>query len=128
VEHHVDRCTPQVLFDLYCLLSDEHKREFLKLLGTVSTAEAPFLLVGKLSVTEQFRFSQLVFSQLLKQYLPVFEAEARKIAREDANISDAEFDKLLHERVKQIVEYQVNAIAELERAQIKQQRDRKSDP
>jgi hypothetical protein len=122
-----ERVTPKALFELYCLLSNEDKNTFLKLLGTVSTAIAPFVIIQSFSRAEQYNFSQLFFNALAQHALPIFEAEARRIARENAGISDAEFDRLLHERVKAAMDLQARELAELERAHLKQQRDRKPD-
>src|SRR5947207_3235258 len=97
----MERFTPQALFDLYALSSDEDKIAFLKLLGSISLADAPFIIINELSRIEQMRFTELVFDDLFQKYFPPLLREARKLAREKPDISDALFDKELNERMKQ---------------------------
>lgn len=50
------------------------------------------------------------------------------MAREQPQIADEEFDKLLNERVGERMALYDQKISELERAKLKKKRDRKSDP
>lgn len=120
--------SPQAVFDLYALLPDEGKQEFLRLVGRISTAEAPFVVTRELDLTEQGRYAEMVFKEILWRFFPFLEQEARRLAREKPQLSDEEFEKEHHERMKQYAELRDREIGELERAKLKKQRDRKSDP
>lgn len=124
----MDPFTPQALFDLYSMLPNEGKTAFLKMVGRISTAHAPFMIVNELPALEKYRFSELVFQPLTSQLFPILEREARRIARDNPGMPDNEFDKQLHESVKGLVEKYSAEIAEVERASLKERRDRHSDP
>jgi hypothetical protein len=124
----IESITPKAVFDLYISLSNEDQREFLRLLGRSAVAESPFVIARELPLSELKRFSQMIHQELAWQSFPVFIQEARRLAREQPQISDEEFDKLLNEQVSgRMVDYD-QKISELERAKLKEQRDRKSDP
>src|SRR5437867_478603 len=65
VGHPVEQFTPKVLYDLYCLLPNDDKKTFVKLLAGISTAEVPFLIANELPLTELGRFSEMMFEELL---------------------------------------------------------------
>jgi hypothetical protein len=117
--------TAKAVFDLYLLLSDEDKGTFFRLVGRISTAEVPILLAGELSIPERFRFSQTPNNELANRFFPILLREARRLARENPSISDDEFDHLFSEEIKKLTEEQSATIAELERAQLKEERDPK---
>jgi hypothetical protein len=124
----VEEFTSQAVFDLYCLLPNDGKIAFVKLLAGMSTADVPFLIVNELPLPEKKRFSDMVFEEAVWQVFPMLQQEARRLLRENPNLDDEQFDKELHERVKQKMELYNREISELERAKLKEQRDRKSDP
>lgn len=124
----MERPTPQAIFDLYVLLSNNDKVAFQNLLARISTAESIFLLAKELPITELGRFSDMMFQEITWHLFPILEREARRLAREKPELSEEEFDKEFHERIKQSTELYNREVAELEGAKLKEQRDRKSDP
>jgi hypothetical protein len=124
----IETLTPASLRDLYAMLPDESKQEFVRLLGQVSNGEMPFILASSLPPIERRRFSDLVHAELASILFPVLFQEARKLAREQPGLPDQEFDAKLKESAgRAMKEYDLH-ISELERAKFKAQRDRKSDP
>jgi hypothetical protein len=97
-------------------------------LRSVSTAEVPFVVCNELPLTEQGRFAEMMFEELLWRVFPLLQRTARELIREDPSLSDEQFDKELHERVKQHMDVYNREISELERAKLKEARDRKPDP
>jgi hypothetical protein len=128
VGHIMEQFTPKAIYDLYCLLPNDGKAAFIKLLASVSTAEVPFVIANELPLTEKGRFAEMMFEELLWRVFPLLQQTARKLIREEPNLSDEQFDKELHERVKQNMDIYNRDISELERARLKESRDRKSDP
>jgi hypothetical protein len=128
VGHVMKQFTPKALFDLYCLLPNSDKGAFVKLLGSISTAEVPFVLCNELPLPEKGRFAEMMFEELLWRVFPLLQQTARELIRENPNLSDEQFDKELQERVKQHMDVYNQSISELEKAKLKEARDRKSDP
>lgn len=128
MEQSMEMVTPQALCDLYSMLSHQDQLDFLKRLGRISTAEDAFNLICEFSQTERFRMSQILFNHTMSSFFPTLLQRARRLAREAPDISDDDFDKRLGEEVKQTLEGIGRDIAELERAELKEKRDRKSDP
>jgi hypothetical protein len=128
MEQRMDQCSPQALLDLYSLQSNSDKEKFLQLLGSSSTAEAPFWICKTMSILERGRFCDMVFEQLMAQVFPLMQMHARNLAREGGNLSNEEFDSELHERVRLEMENYNQQIGELHAARLKDKRDRKSDP
>ena len=125
----IEEVTPQALIDLYSLMSDDSQWAFLKLLGGVSLAEAPFLLTSQLTSPEQWRFSEMITgSEMMNRFFLFLQQEARRLARAQPSISDEEFDRQFHEQIKQAIETQAQHVGEAQQAILKQKRDRKSDP
>jgi hypothetical protein len=124
----VQECTPRALADLYALMSAEDQRAFLRLLGGMSTGEAPFLIASQLPPTEAERFADRVHETLGGLLFPLIFEEARRLARERPEATDAEFDRELLERASRAVEVSHEKITELALARFKEQRDRKPDP
>lgn len=120
--------SPEELRDMYAVMSDEQKQEFLKLISPMSTAEAPFALSTGLDAIETKRFSEMVFDSLMWNFFPVMEQMARRLVREQPKLSDDEFDRVLHERASDCFEAYNREMAEVHAAQFKQDRDRKADP
>jgi hypothetical protein len=128
VGRFVEQFTPKALLDLYLLLPNDDKGVFLRLLASECTAEAIFVMANELRLTELGRFSEMMFEELLWRVFPLLEEKARELRKEDPDLSDEQFGKELHERVKQHMEVFNQEISELERAKLKEARDRKSDP
>jgi hypothetical protein len=124
----MDQISPPAVYDLYVLLPNEQKGAFIKLLASISTAEVPFLICNELPLPEKARFAEMMFEELLWRVFPLLQQTARKVIRENPDLSDEQFDKELQERVKANMEEYNRAVSELERAKLKEQRDRKSDP
>jgi hypothetical protein len=127
MEQAMEKFTARAVFDLYALLSDDDKRTFLKLLGQHCTAEVPFLIVNELPLTERERHSEMIFKEIWRIF-PLMQREARALVRENPDVTDEEIDRRLNEQIKRVMEDYNRAIGELERAKLKDARDRKSDP
>src|SRR5262245_14006189 len=56
----MEQFTPKAVYDLYCLLPDDDKRIFLKLLASVSTAEVPFVITNELPLEEKGRYAEMM--------------------------------------------------------------------
>ena len=119
---------PQALLDRFWLLSDEDRREFLRLLGETSTAEMPMFVAAGLTEPERFRLSQMMMRHVIDNALPHVLDAACRLAREWPDATTEEFQRLVYEDARQRIEGMACEIGELERAQLKEQRDRKSDP
>jgi len=124
----VEVITPKVLLDLYSALSDENQNAFLKLLGSISTAESPLVIVSQLDRLETFRFSQMLTAEFVKRTLPIVLRQARLVAKNHPGVSDTDFDSMVNERVKVELETMSDKLSELEAEKLKAKRDRKSDP
>lgn len=107
------------------LLPDEEQQEFLRLLGRASVAEIPFIIAHELPLPELGRFSDMIHQALMVHLFPMLEQEARLLARQSPSLSDEEFDKQLHERVKKNMDIYNQEIGELSKAQLKEARDPK---
>ncbi len=124
----MEQLPPKSVFDSYCLLSNDDKRAFIEMLARVSTAEVPFLIAREMPPPEVERFSDMVFKEITWQLFPLLQREARVLAREKPQMSDEDFDREFHDRIKASMENYNKEIAALERAKMKERRDRKSDP
>lgn len=120
--------TPSQLLDLYQLLTKEHQYQFLAMLGRCSIGEVPFVVASSLEPLELKRFADFVFEEMTWHFFPILEQEARRIARESPDISDEDFDRILHERVKASQKHYDRELSSLHEARLKEGRDRKSDP
>jgi hypothetical protein len=124
----VERITPQSLCDLYAMLPVEETHTFCRLMGDISDADIPIIITSRLNTLEQFRYSKKFFQNLAGIVLPFLLREAIKLAKEMPQASIDQLEGILQEQIKQSWEQQTRAIKKLEQAQLKQQRDRKSDP
>jgi hypothetical protein len=113
------------VFDLFASLSGEDQQAFLRLLGQNGSAEVLFLIAHELSLSELGRFSEMIHQELMWQSFPLFVQEARRLALEQQQISDEEFDKLVNERVSERMAEYDQKIGKLERARLKEARDPK---
>jgi hypothetical protein len=115
--------TPQALLDLYNLLPDTDRQEFLRLLGSQSTAKVPLLLVKQMPPEEQARYASSIHKAFWQTLLPVFLREAARLAREQSSLTDAQLQGLCLEACAEYGRQQ----SRLARAEVKARRDRKSD-
>lgn len=120
--------TPQEVFDKYLLLSPSEMGEFLRMVGSVSSADAAWVLVSSFGPIERDRFTTAVFNEMFSQFFPVVFRTAREVAKENRDISDDEFDAELYKRVAQLQAEYDQAIGEREATKLKAKRDRKPDP
>lgn len=121
----MDQCTPKVLIDLYSILPSDGKVDFLNRLARIISAEGAFLVASELSRPELFRYSEMVRIQFPTSILV---NQALQLAKDRPDASDDEFAKEVFARSKKELEDHANAMAELAKDQLKEQRDRKSDP
>lgn len=124
----MDVVTPQVLIDLFDILLSEDKKKFFVLLGRRSIAETVFVILNELSNTEQWRFTELIHKVLTAKIYPFLLQKARRFARDNPQLSDEEFDRLFREDMAKSSEYYERELRNLVRAQLKEERDRPSDP
>jgi hypothetical protein len=118
--------TPEVLIELYALLSVESKHDFLKRLARIISAEGAFLVATELSKPELFRYSEM-----LRERFPSYAIQevAMQLARDRADwtkdASDKEFADEIFAQAKRQLEEIGNAMADLGRDELKQERDPK---
>jgi hypothetical protein len=79
-------------------------------------------------MTEQGRYATMVFEDLLWRLFPIMLREAIKVAREYPEATDAELERRLSEHCRAMQTEYDRQIGELARAELKEKRDRKSDP
>src|ERR1700730_5250764 len=91
----IQEITPEILLDLYTELPEEHAVAFVHLLGGISTAAGGFAMASELPAIERHRFAGLLIEDFFWREFPLMYCEARRLAREDPNLSDEEFDKAL---------------------------------
>jgi hypothetical protein len=128
MEQRMETATPKVVFDLFCLLSREGQEDFLRRLAQISPPEVPFFIVHHLSIQQQFHFSQMIYDTLIRQLFPLLVRQARITVQENPTLSDAEIDMELESEAQKTMDFAVRQIGDLARAELKEQRDRKSDP
>ena len=119
--------TPKELVDSYMLLAPEAKREFLSILGKESPAEAAVVFNGSLEPIERERFTDIMTDQLSELVFPVCLAAAREVAQSTRNLSDDDFEKMIHFRLTTSTKEFSDAIGEREAAKLKAKRDRKPE-
>jgi hypothetical protein len=119
----VDRLTPQALLDLYHTLPDESRMEFLRLLGTCSTAKVPVLICKELPPEEQDRYARFIHEAFWRTLFPLLVREAVRRAKASPGITDAD----LETHCNQVLDEYGRQQHRLTEAKFKQQRDRKSD-
>jgi hypothetical protein len=120
----VEQFTPQTLLDLYNLLPVEARREFLRLLGSQSSAKVPILITNELPPEERERYAKSIHAAFWKTLFPVLAREAVRLAREQPALSDSE----LEARCRQAFEEYDQQQRLLAVAKVKEKRDRPSDP
>ncbi|HEV3146659.1 MAG TPA: hypothetical protein VGZ47_22425 [Gemmataceae bacterium] len=120
--------TPKTLVDFYSMFTKEQKDEFLVRLGKVSTPYVPLRILCELSPAQQLEFSNRSTAVYFHILMPIIVQQARKLVREQPQLPDEQFDKELDTRVRALIDIYIKEAASIERDQIKQKRDRKSDP
>ena len=119
--------TPKQLFDLYSLLTPENKGLFLRMIGGISPAEHTFLFMSGQTVLEQYRFNEMIFRETTHKFFPVIIQHAAKLVKEMPSASVEELAEALFEQAGQATDQYNRDISEVERARLKEQRDRKVD-
>ncbi|HEY1600912.1 MAG TPA: hypothetical protein VGG64_15000 [Pirellulales bacterium] len=116
------------ILDLYRKLTGDERNACLQMIGAISFAEAPFVMMNGMRLIEQGRFNDMIADGVLRLVLPIMVQEARKIAHELPDIPDEKFEAELLARVAASTTEFKQEIGELEQAKLKQKRDRKPDP
>jgi hypothetical protein len=93
----VEQFTFKAVYDLYVRLPNDQKRAFWNAVADISTADLPFHIADNLTLPEKRRFVEMMFEELWWRVFPLVQQTARKLIRE------------------------------VERARLKESRDRKSD-
>jgi hypothetical protein len=128
MEQRMEPVTPQVVFDLYALLSNEQQIAFLKLLGRASTAEVPFMINGELTIGEQQRYAEMIGDTAIAHLMPVLAAAALTAVREFPNATNAEIEQAIVRAAEKSFQEYDDHVSEIEQAKLKSKRDRKPDP
>ena len=126
--NRVNGVSPRALADLYGLMDNEQKIACLRLIANMSTADALFVMMNELPLTEQARFSDMISETMIGQLLPVLLRLAIEVAGEMPSASNEEQYNEINERAQRILREYECRIGELREAQLKASRDRKSDP
>jgi hypothetical protein len=124
----VQPATTGAVFDLYLLLSEDGRREFLRRLANISDAPVLFQFFRDMTVPERVRFSEMVSGTLARDLLPLLVKQAVEIARADPHISDEEFARRIEADSMRTLDRNNASLLAIDRAQVKEKRDRKSDP
>jgi hypothetical protein len=120
--------SPQALIKQYRRLSEEDKIVFLQLLGQGATADAPVRVAAELPPTERLQFASWIHDNCIADFLPRLVREARLLAREKPEASDEEFERALDEAFRQGMVSINESLTELAATELKQIRERGSDP
>lgn len=124
----IEKFSPDVLYDLYCLMAPGDQEAFLRRVSKVITAEMLFAMVASLDRVETKQFTDLVHEELTWQLAPILEEQARQIVRENPEITDEELRKKHEQRITECFGNYDAEISAMEAEKLKQTRDRKSDP
>jgi hypothetical protein len=119
----VERFTPQVVADLFGALSHKEQWAFLEQLDL--TAEAIFLLLNRLDPRERLRFSDRVFAEMASRFFPLFIRQAVDMVKRHPLASLDQLCALAEEALKKSYDENQAALAELTRAELKEERDPK---
>ncbi len=124
----VEIATPKVVFDLYQSLTEDQKMVFLAHLASISNGKHITCLIESMPTLTKTELNQRIYGHIIDSMLPVLTgiafdlvAKTPEIQREDARIQMANESQRY---LKGIIE----EAAVVERAIVKDQRDRKSDP
>jgi hypothetical protein len=122
----IPKVTPKIVAEFFRGLSPEEQQACLGLFDL--TAEGAFLLIGQMRLTEQKRFSEILFEQHTVQMLPWIIQHAISVAKDHPGATNEEMELFVNEATKRSVEEYQTAHIELAKEQFKEERDRKSDP
>jgi hypothetical protein len=115
--------TPRAVANLFKLLPPEGQKEYLEQLRL--TAEGLFLLLHQVSPQEQYRFTEMIFGEIIWKAFPWLVQHAIEVVKQHPQASNDELYTLINEATKRSVEaYQVTH-TELAKAQLKEKRDPK---
>ena len=124
----MDPFTPQSLFDLYSMLPDESKIQFLRLVGRSSPPTAPLMMVGEMSRIQQVQFFDHLRQRMGERVMPQLVAMAIDMVRAAPDGSRealcVELEKRFHAKVHETV----RLFEEVAEKKMKAKRDRKSAP
>src|SRR4051812_42169289 len=104
MEHVMELASPKAVFDLYCLLSNDDKCAFIRLLGQSSTAESARLHMSNLSHKEQARFAEMMLPEFAETVYPVVLQAACQVARSQPNLTGTELQEAADRAVKEKLE------------------------
>jgi hypothetical protein len=123
----VERVTPQGLLDIFWMLPNEERKEFLRLLGDSSPADVPFLIALGLEKTEVARFVEMVYFQIFPRIVPIVIQHGIQLLRENPAAPTEELQREIEARIAEYHTEYDQVIGKRERAALKAKRDRKSD-
>jgi hypothetical protein len=101
---------------------------FLERIGQAGAAEDVIRVAGGLSLKERARLSEMYFEEMATSHYPMMLEEAARLAQERPGEAADVFRGRLGEAVKARIEADYNAIAELERATLREERDDPTSP
>lgn len=124
----IERLTPKSLYDIFVALTGEDQRAFLELLANFITAEDYYAMLGFMSYTRSKQFTELFEEQLWHATYPDVLRAAVRLAMENPKAAEKELMDLTHEEVSRRRAEEFEEMRRLERATLKEGRDRKPDP
>jgi hypothetical protein len=124
----MDSESAEAAFDLFVRLNAEEQTKFIKMLGGVCPAEAPFMMTNEMTRPEKERFSQMVFDELHWRFFPFIIHLAVQVLRKTPDATDVELEEALRQRSEEVMREHSEMIDELQADKLKAKRDRKSDP
>lgn len=123
----IERLTPKAVYDLFTQLENDDARAFLRLVADSISAEAIYDMAHCLTEPELYQFSKLFGDELWKSVYPQILKSAIRLARENQTATNEELERMVDAEVRDAIEEHTKSIAELERARVKEKRDRHSD-
>ena len=117
--------TAKAVYDLFELLSEANKEEFLRILGRNCSPKVPLFIASELSPSQRQRFTDSIFGNLVELYLPVVVREVVKRFREHPGPISDEFEKEVEAGIKDWVVKTAIVQRQLEREKLKRERDPK---
>jgi hypothetical protein len=124
----IPRVTPQVLRDLFWMMSDLERGDFLRLISDSIPAETIFAMIGMMDAAERIRFFDMISDEVVMRTMPGVMKAAVEAVRD---MPQASMEELLTEVTRRhsdaMQEYDQEIVA-IEAAKLKALRDRKSNP
>jgi hypothetical protein len=126
----LESVSPQKLFDLYRLLSEDEKGEFLTSVGHVSESKVLWQLLAAFDPLHVQEFSNQLFDQTTWTTFPYLIRQAVELIKERPDLADDadEFERELAERCNESMRLYNEEIGDLAELNLKRKRDRKSNP